>query len=73
MRMQAWGKGKSERNNVLLREFIPKGKSLKDLKYTDLQNYTNAINSQPRRILDYKSSDECLYNEHQSTQGINSA
>lgn len=68
----AWEKGTNERHNGLLREFIPKGKSLKGLKYTDLQMYTNAINARPRKILDYKSPEEYIYNEYQSTQVVNS-
>ena len=54
----AWEKGTNERHNGLLREFIPKGKSLGDLKYNDLQRYTDAINNRPRRILDYQSPNE---------------
>lgn len=61
----AWEKGTNERHNGLLREFIPKGKSLKDLKYSDLQKYTDAINHRPRRILGYQSPKECLENEYQ--------
>lgn len=61
----AWEKGTNERHNGLLREFIPKGKSLKDLKYSDLQKYTKAINHRPRRILGYQSPNECFDDEYQ--------
>src|SRR5699024_4576164 len=54
----AWEKGTNERHNGLLREFIPKAKSLRDLKYNDLQKYTDAINNRPRRILNYESPNE---------------
>lgn len=60
----AWEKGTNERHNGLLREFIPKAKSLRDLKYSDLQTYTDAINERPRRILNYKSPTECFGHEH---------
>jgi len=56
----SWEKGTNERHNGLLREFIPKGESLKDLKYTELQTYTDAINNRPRKILDYKTPKECF-------------
>lgn len=59
----AWEKGTNERHNGLLREFIPKGKSLKFLKYSDLKKYTNAINCRPRRLLDYQTPKECLNKE----------
>lgn len=51
----AWEKGINGRHNGILREFIPKGQSLRSLKYTDLQRYTDAINTRPRKILDDKS------------------
>lgn len=61
----AWEKGTNERHNGLLREFIPKGKSLKDLKYNDLQKYTSAINNRPRRILNYETPYECFGHKYQ--------
>ena len=56
----AWEKGTNEQHNGLLREFIPKGKSLKSLKYAQLKKYTDAINHRPRRLLDYQTPKECL-------------
>lgn len=50
----AWEKGTNEQHNGLLREFIPKDKSLKGLKYNELQKYTDAMNHRSRRILDYQ-------------------
>ena len=61
----AWEKGTNERHNGLLREFIPKGMSLRNLKYYDLGKYTNAINNRPRRIMDYLTPRECFHNEYQ--------
>lgn len=66
----AWEKGTNERHNGLLREFIPKGKSLQQLKYTDLQRYIdaiNAINVRPRKILDYKTPTELAEIEHKAS------
>lgn len=60
----AWEKGTNERHNGLLREFIPKGISLRDLKYSDLKMYTDAINNRPRRIFNYESPRERFYREH---------
>lgn len=56
----SWEKGTNERHNGLLREFLPKGQSLKSLRYTELQTYTDAINNRPRKILDYKTPKESL-------------
>lgn len=57
----SWEKGTNERHNGLLREFIPKGYSLKGLKYKELQMYTDALNNRPRKILGYKTPFE-MYN-----------
>src|SRR5699024_3550459 len=63
----AWEKGTNERHNGLLREFIPKGQSLQQLKYTDLQRYTDAINARPRKILDYRTPTELAEIEHKAS------
>lgn len=59
----SWEKGTNERHNGLLREFVPKGHSLRNLRYQELQLYTDAINERPRRILDYATPKECLESE----------
>jgi len=64
----AWEKETNERHNGMLREFIAKGKSLKNLKYSELKKYTEAINHRPRRILHYKSPAEVFYNEQISSK-----
>ncbi len=43
-------------DNGLLREFIPKRASLKELNQNLLENYTKAINERPRRIHGYQSA-----------------
>lgn len=60
----SWEKGTNERHNGILREFIPKGKSLKNLTYNELHTYTNAINNRPRRIMDYQTPRERLASEY---------
>lgn len=49
-------RGSNENFNGLLREFVPKGISLKNLNPSDLESYTAAINQRPRRIHGYKSA-----------------
>lgn len=46
----------NEHFNGLLREFVPKGISLKELTLTDLETCTQSINDRPRRIHDYQSA-----------------
>ena len=58
----AWEKGSNERHNRMLREFIPKGQSLRTLTYHALDKYTDTINRRYRKILDYKCPND-LYEE----------
>lgn len=58
----SWEKGSNERHNGLLREFIPKGTSIKELKYSELQLYTDTLNNRPRKILNYEIPLE-MYNK----------
>ena len=52
----SYERGTNENFNGLLREFIPKGASLKDLDPNLLESYTKAINERPRRIHGYQSA-----------------
>lgn len=49
-------RGTNEHFNGLLREFVPKGVSLREVSINDLETYTNAINDRPRRLHNYKSA-----------------
>lgn len=59
----SWEKGSNERHNGLLREFLPKGESLKPLTYKALHAMTEALNNRPRRILDYHSPNDLFEQE----------
>ena len=52
----SYERGTNENFNGLLREFIPKGCSLKELNQNLLEEYTKAINERPRRIHGYQSA-----------------
>ena len=58
----SWEKGSNERHNGMLREFIPKGISLRDLTYKRLKQCTDALNMKPRRTLGYVCPQE-LYEQ----------
>lgn len=49
----SWEKGTNERHNRMLREFIPKGVTLRPLSYAHLLAVTNTINDRPRKIMGY--------------------
>lgn len=55
-----WERGTNENQNQLVREFIPKGHSMRTLTITDIQAIQDALNQRPRRILDYHSAMEVL-------------
>ena len=52
----SYERGTNENFSGLLREFIPKGCSLKELNQNLLEDYTKAINERPRRIHGYQSA-----------------
>ena len=49
-------RGTNENFNGLLREYIPKGKSLHELTEEELALYTSLINNRPRRLHQYQSA-----------------
>lgn len=51
-------RGSNENGNALIRRFIPKGRSFDDITEDTLQRIQDWINSLPRRILRYQSSNE---------------
>lgn len=51
----SYERGTNDHFNGLLREFIPKGQSLKVITAEDLAEATSAINQRPRRLLGYQS------------------
>ena len=59
----AWEKGINERHNRILREFLPKGMSMKDLTYQELAHYTDVINRRYKRVLGYRNPKECYEEE----------
>ncbi len=56
----SWERGSNENANKLIRRFIPKGSSIS--QYTDemIERVQNWINNYPRKIFNYKSSNDIL-------------
>lgn len=59
----SWEKGTNERHNRMLREFIPKGVTLRPLSYSYLLEVTDTINHRPRKIMGYTTPAERLQEE----------
>ena len=54
----SWERAQNERHNGLLRDFIPKGKSMEQFSDDDILNITDMLNQRPRRILGYHTPTE---------------
>lgn len=55
-----WKRGSNENQNQLIREFIPKGQSMRFLTITGIQSIQDALNQRLRRILGYQSAMDVL-------------
>jgi len=69
----SWERGTNERHNGLIRRFIPKGKSIKDFSETTIQWIQQWLNNFPRRILGYKTPEECFNEEIYNLAGENTS
>lgn len=58
-----WQPGTNENTNGLLRQYFPKGTDLSRWSDQEIQAVANALNSRPRKTLDWKTPTEVL-NEH---------
>ena len=55
-----WQRGSNENTNGLLRQYLPKGKSVKDITQVQLNAIAKSLNTRPRKTLDYKTPDYVL-------------
>ena len=51
----AWEKGTTERFNGMLREFLPKGRSVNNVTEEMLNQMVTALNNRSRKVLGYKT------------------
>ena len=64
-------KGTNEKNNSMIRYFIPKGSLIENYSNQDINNIANWMNNYPRKILDYKTPLEALLEEFNDKNIIN--
>lgn len=51
-------RGSNERNNRVIRRYLPKGKSLRDVTQAQCDRIADSINDMPRKILEYDTARE---------------
>lgn len=56
-------RGSNERNNRIIRRYLPKGQSLRNITQTDCDRIAAAINDMPRKILGYATAKELFDKE----------
>lgn len=64
-------KGTNERNNEILRYFIPKGTLLEEYTFEEINKIVDWMNNYPRKILNYKTPLEALLEEFDDKSIIN--
>lgn len=56
-----WQRGTNENTNGLLREYFPKGKSIDDVRASEVQEVYDKLNRRPRKRLGYRTPLEVHY------------
>lgn len=59
----SWERGTNERHNGLIRRFIPKAKTIRNVSNALVRKTQDWCNLLPRKILDYKTPQECFLEE----------
>jgi len=59
----SWERGSNERQNGIIRRFIPKGKAIRGISLSEVKDIERWINQYPRKILSYRTAEEYFYEE----------
>jgi len=58
----SWERGLNEHTNGLIRQYLPKKRSLADLSRKELAKIVDRLNNRPRRSLGYRTPQEAFFN-----------
>ncbi len=56
----AWERGTDENTNGLLRQYLPKRRSMAHLTQQDCEGIAAKLNHRPRKRLSFRTPEECL-------------
>ncbi len=59
----SWERATNERQNGIIRRFIPKGKAIRNVSLSEIKDIERWINQYPRKILNYAAAEECFFRE----------
>lgn len=65
----SWQRGTNENSNGLLRRYLPKGTSFKNLTQEELDDMSEEINNRPRKCLGYNTASEVFYRKLNELRG----
>lgn len=57
----SWERGSNENTNGLIRQYLPKGQSMKKLTQQQCDAIAHSLNTRPRKRLNFKTPEECFY------------
>jgi len=55
----SWERGLNENTNGLIRQYLPKGRSMADLTQKECNDIAEKLNKRPRKTLNYKTPEQC--------------
>lgn len=57
----SWERGSNENSNGLIRQYLPKGKSMQKLTQQQCDAIAHRLNTRPRKRLNFKTPEECFH------------
>ena len=65
-----WERGTNENTNGLLRQYFPKGKSLKGVTAKRIRQAVDSLNNRPRKCLSFATPNECFQKQIEESEKL---